>query len=120
MMALAAAASAQVANLDSLKQEAVERVGAKRVFTQQMVDQILSFAELGFQEVETSRYLVQVPTAWVAAWGSGKHNIAGTLRIFPGVTEELLGTKAFHVLAGLFKDVDAVLGVHVDSEFATS
>lgn len=49
-----------------------------------------------------------------------KHKIAGTLKIFPGVAEELLGAKAFYVRAGLFKDVDAVLGVHVGHEFATS
>ena len=190
--ALAAPVGAQTPDLDSLKQEAVERVEARRVFTQQMVDQIFSYAELGFQEVETSRYLTSllekngfsvqrgvagVPTAWVAAWGSGKpviafitdidgipaasqkpgvayhapmiegapghgeghnsgmavqvtavlalkdimtrHHIAGTLKIIPGVAEELLGTKAYFVRAGLFKDVDAVLGVHVGSEFKT-
>src|SRR5260370_3500247 len=52
-----------------------------------MGDQICRFAELGFQETETSRYLVDllgkngftvregiaaIPTAWVATWGSGK------------------------------------------------
>jgi len=89
--ALAPLSAAQTPDIDSLKQEAVERVEARRVFTQQMVDQIFSYAELGFQEVETSRYLTSllekngfsvqrgvagVPTAWVAAWGSGKPVIA--------------------------------------------
>src|SRR5258706_6338288 len=52
-----------------------------------MVDQIFSYGELGFQETETSRYLIDllrkngftvregiagIPTAWVATWGSGK------------------------------------------------
>ena len=52
-----------------------------------MVDIIFSFGELGYQEFETSRYLVGIlrkngftvtegtagmPTAWVATWGSGK------------------------------------------------
>lgn len=190
--ALALSGWAQTANTDSLKQEAAERVDARRVFTQQMVDQIFSFAELGFQEFETSRYLTDllakngfsvekgvagVPTAWVATWGSGKpvigfmtdidcipmasqkpgvayhdpiiagapghgeghnsgmavnvtaalvlkdimsrHGLQGTLKIYPGVAEELLGTKAFYVRAGLFKDVDAVLGTHVGAEFKT-
>ena len=49
-----------------------------------------------------------------------EHHLAGTLKIFPGVAEELLGTKAFYVRAGLFRDVDMVLGAHVGSEFATS
>ena len=58
---------------------------------QEMVDSVFSFGELGFQEVETSKYLtgqlekygfkVQrgvagIPTAWVATWGSGKPVIA--------------------------------------------
>ena len=29
-------------------------------FTQQMVDSIFSFGELGFQEIETNRYLIDV------------------------------------------------------------
>ena len=48
-----------------------------------------------------------------------KHKLAGTLKLFPGVAEELVGAKAFFIRAGLFKDVDLVLGSHVDSELAT-
>ncbi|MDP8979162.1 MAG: amidohydrolase, partial [Acidobacteriota bacterium] len=160
--------------------------------TQQMVDQIFSYSELGFQEYETTRYLTGLldksgfhvqrgvagmPTAWIASYGSGKpvigfmtdidgiprasqkpgvayhdpivegapghgegHNsgqavnvtaaivlkklmdkyhLAGTIRLYPGVAEELVATKAFLVRAGLFKDVDIVLGCHVANEFAT-
>ena len=183
----------QAAQLPALKQEAASEVDKLQTFTQQMVDEIFSFSELGFQEFETSRYVTGilekngfriergvagVPTAWAAAYGSGKpviafitdidciprasqkpgvayhdpivegapghgeghnsgmavnvtaalvlkkmmeqHQIAGTIKLIPGVAEELLGTKAFFVRAGLFKDVDAVLGVHVESEFSTS
>src|SRR5712664_103479 len=151
-----------------------------------MVDQIFSFAELGFQETETSRYLVDllrkngftvregiagIPTAWVATWGTGKpvislgsdiddipqasqkpgvachapliegapghgegHNsgqavnitaalavkkimerehLPGTLKIWPGVAEELVGAKAYFIRAGLFRDVDVSLFAHV-------
>ena len=49
-----------------------------------------------------------------------KYKLSGTLKVFPGVAEELLGTKAFYVRAGLFKDVDIVLGSHVDDSFATN
>ena len=64
---------------------------AQQTLTQQMVDQIFSFGELGFQEIETSKYLTGIlekngfkvergvagmPTAWVATWGSGKPVIA--------------------------------------------
>src|SRR5207245_10958784 len=154
-----------------------------QTFTQQMVDQIFSYSELGFQEFETSRFVTGIlekngfrvergvagiPTAWVATYGSGKpviafitdldciprasqkpgvayhdpliegapghgegHNsgmavnvtaalvlkrlmeknkLAGTLKILPGVAEELVGAKAFFIRAGLFKDVAITLG----------
>src|SRR6266436_4935178 len=188
-----ASSSAQQPDLNQLKREAISEVDSLQTLTQQMVDEIFSYAELGFQEYNTSRYVsgilekngftVQrgvagIPTAWVATWGSGKpiiafitdidciprasqkpgvayhdpiidgapghgeghnsgmavnvtaalvlkklmqeHKIAGTLKIFPGVAEEILGSKAFYIRAGLFKDVDIVLGVHVRHEFATS
>jgi aminobenzoyl-glutamate utilization protein B len=172
--------------LEALKKEAVADVESKRVFTQQMVDQIFSYGELGFQEFETHRYLVDIlkkngfdveegvagiPTAFVATWGSGKpvialgsdidgipqasqkpgvawhepmiegapghgegHNsgqalnitaaiavkkimerekLPGTIRIWPGTAEELVGSKAYFIRAGLFKDVDVALFTHV-------
>ena len=175
------------------KTEVVSAVDAKSRLTQQIVDQIFSFAELGFQEFETSAYLVQllrdegfsveegvagIPTAWVASWGSGDpvislgtdidnipkasqtpgvacalplvegapghgegHNagqavnitaalavkelmereaLPGTIRIWPGVAEELVGTKAHYVRAGVFDDVDIVLYAHVSSNLGTS
>ena len=80
-------AIAQADRLAALKQSAVDEVENRSRFTQQMVDQIFSYGELGFQEFETSAYLVRllrengftveegvagIPTAWVATWGSGK------------------------------------------------
>ncbi|MDA2923931.1 amidohydrolase [Acidobacteria bacterium AH-259-L09] len=73
--------------LEKLKQEGTTAVEEMKDFTQQMVDMIFSFGELGFQEFETSRYVVDIlkkngfqveegisgiPTAWIAKWGSGK------------------------------------------------
>jgi len=189
-----AALSAQ--DLAALKKEALAEADKRQKLVQEMVDTIFSFAELGFQEYETSKYLTallekngfrvergvaEIPTAWVATWsnnggakptigfitdidciprasqkpgvayhdpiienapghGEGhnsgmavnvvaalvlkdlmtKHNVKGTLKVFPGVAEELVATKAFFIRAGLFKDVDIMLGVHVGSEFATS
>src|SRR5579884_4312128 len=174
------------ARLDKLKQEAAASVDSMKDFSAQMVDQVFSYGELGFQEFETSKYLVDVlkkngfqvkegvagiPTAWIATWGSGKpvialgsdidgipkasqrpgvayhdpiiegapghgegHNsgvplnitaaiavkkimerekLSGTLMLWPGVAEELLGSKAYYVRAGLFKDVDICLFTHV-------
>ena len=41
--------------LDALKKEVVADVESRRVFTQQLVDSLFSYSELGFQEVETQR-----------------------------------------------------------------
>jgi aminobenzoyl-glutamate utilization protein B len=83
--------ASQSRNLDRLLSEISAEVEANRKLTQVMVDKIFSFSELGFQEVETSRYLVEIlrengfqveegisgmPTAWVARWGSGRPVIA--------------------------------------------
>src|SRR5687768_2687689 len=76
---------------DALKKEAIADVDRMAKFTQEMVDQIFSYGELGFQEVETSRYITKIlrdngftvqagvagmPTAWIARWGSGGPVIA--------------------------------------------
>jgi aminobenzoyl-glutamate utilization protein B len=189
---LAAPLRAQGADprLERLKAEAVKEIDAQAKSIQQMVDQVFSYAELGFQEFETSKYLTGIlekngfkvergvagiPTAFVAKWGSGKpvislgsdiddipqssnkpgvgyhdpivtgapghgegHNsgmplqiaaaltvkkimerekIPGTLVLWPGVAEEQLGSKAFLVRAGLFKDVDVTLFAHVSENF---
>jgi len=42
-----------------------------------------------------------------------KNHMKGTLKVWPGIAEELLGAKAYYVRAGYFKDVDAVLFAHV-------
>ena len=181
------------ARIEKLKAEAVADVERMQVQTQQMVDSIFSFGELGFQETETHRYVVDIlrkngftvqegiagiPTAFMASWGSGKpvialgsdidgipqssqkpgvayhdpliegapghgegHNsgvplnitaaiavkkimerekLPGTIRIWPGTAEELVGTKAYFIRAGLFKDVDVALFAHVDNTFGVS
>jgi aminobenzoyl-glutamate utilization protein B len=42
-----------------------------------------------------------------------REKIPGTLMLWPGVAEELLGTKAFYVRDGYFKNVDACIFTHV-------
>src|SRR5450631_1939854 len=42
-----------------------------------------------------------------------REHLKGTLRLWPGVAEELVGTKAYYVRAGMFKDVDVCLFTHV-------
>ena len=82
-----AAAAKLDPRVDRLKTEVASAVDGMSTFTQQMVDQIFSYGELGFQEQETHRYLVDIlkkngfaveegiagiPTAFMATWGSGK------------------------------------------------
>ncbi len=49
-----------------------------------------------------------------------REHLKGTIMLWPGVAEELLGAKAYYVKAGLFKNVDAVLFCHVSSDFGVS
>jgi aminobenzoyl-glutamate utilization protein B len=48
-----------------------------------------------------------------------REKLPGTLVIWPGVAEELLGAKAYYVRAGVFKDVDVVLYNHVGANLGT-
>jgi aminobenzoyl-glutamate utilization protein B len=49
-----------------------------------------------------------------------QQHLPGTLKLWPGVAEELLGTKAYYVRAGAFKDVDVALFAHVGSNMQVS
>lgn len=42
-----------------------------------------------------------------------REKIPGTIMLWPGIAEELVGTKAYYVRAGYFKDVDACIFTHV-------
>jgi aminobenzoyl-glutamate utilization protein B len=46
-----------------------------------------------------------------------REHLSGTIKLWPGVAEEDLGTKAYYVRAGIFKDVDVVLFCHVGDNF---
>ena len=77
--------------LDQYKRDVGLEVDAMQENIQKMNDMVFSFAEPGFQEFETSKYLTTIlkqngfsiqenlagiPTAWMATWGSGKPVIA--------------------------------------------
>ena len=49
-----------------------------------------------------------------------REHLSGTIRLWPGIAEEQLGTKAHYVRAGMFKDVDVVLFTHVASNMGVS
>lgn len=199
LCATAPAALAQTtyptARIAALKTAAAAGVEARAKLAQQMTDSIFSFGELGYQEVETSKYITGVleqngftiqrgvaglPTGWTATWTQGaggpviavgsdidgipkasqtpgvpwhkplvagapghgeghnsgqalnvvaalavkdlmeKNNLSGTLMLWPGVAEELLGGKAYMVRDGVFKDVDLALFTHVGSNLGVS
>jgi aminobenzoyl-glutamate utilization protein B len=78
---------ASTPKLEQLKAEASAEIDKEAKLIQVMVDKVFSFAEPGFQEFETMKYLTGVlekngftvqrgyagmPTAFVAKWGSGK------------------------------------------------
>src|SRR5205823_261592 len=49
-----------------------------------------------------------------------RERMPGTIVLWPGVAEEQLGSKAFLVRAGVFRDVDANLFAHVGDEYGIS
>jgi len=49
-----------------------------------------------------------------------REHLSGTIKLWPGVAEEDLGAKAYYVRAGVFKDVDVCLFVHVGDTFRVS
>ena len=49
-----------------------------------------------------------------------EHDIKGRLKVWPGVAEELLATKAYYVRDGVFDDVDANIFTHVGNRLGTS
>ncbi len=49
-----------------------------------------------------------------------REHLTGTLRLWPGVAEELVGTKAYYVRDGMFKDVDVCLFTHVAANLGVS
>ncbi len=49
-----------------------------------------------------------------------REKIPGTLVLWPGVAEELVGTKAIFIRSGYFKDVDACIFTHVADNLGVS
>lgn len=176
----------------ALKKEVAAEVASLQKLSQEIVDMVFSFAELGFQEERTVAYLTGIleregfriergcagmPTCYTASWGRGKpvigimgdidglpetsqrpgipwhdplipggpghgegHNSApavdlvaaiatkrimekyklpGEVRVIPGVAEELVASRTYMVMDGLFQDMDAMLSTHVSSSMTT-
>ena len=69
----------------------------------------------GHGEGHNSGMPLQIAAALAVKKIMEQQRLQGTLKLWPGVAEELLGTKAYYVRAGLFKDVDVCIFAHVGS-----
>lgn len=67
----------------------------------------------GHGEGHNSGMPLQITAALAIKAVMEKNHLKGRLMLWPGIAEELLGAKAFYVRAGVFKDVDALVYVHV-------
>jgi aminobenzoyl-glutamate utilization protein B len=74
----------------------------------------------GHGEGHNSGMPMQIAAAIAVKKIMEQQHLQGTLMLWPGVAEELLGTKAYYVRAGLFKDVDVCIFAHVGSDMQVS
>ncbi|MBK9167056.1 MAG: amidohydrolase [Bryobacterales bacterium] len=74
----------------------------------------------GHGEGHNAGQAVNVTAAIVVKQLLEKYKLPGTVRVYPGVAEELLASRTYMINAGLLKDVDAMLSAHISSEFNTS
>jgi aminobenzoyl-glutamate utilization protein B len=74
----------------------------------------------GHGEGHNSGVPLQITAALAIKAVMEKHHIKGRLMLWPGIAEELLGSKAYYVRDGLFKGVDACIFAHVASDFSTA
>ena len=73
----------------------------------------------GHGEGHNSGQAVNVTAAIVLKEIMEREGIPGTLMLWPGVAEEQLGSKAWYIRDGYFRDVDACLFTHVSRNLGT-
>jgi aminobenzoyl-glutamate utilization protein B len=74
----------------------------------------------GHGEGHNAGQAVNVTAAIVVKNLMQKYGLKGTIRVYPGVAEELLGSRTYMVNAGLFRDLDIMLSSHISSDFNTA
>jgi len=74
----------------------------------------------GHGEGHNSGMPLQITAALAVKKIMEQQHLQGTLKLWPGVAEELLGTKAYYVRAGVFKDVDICIFAHVGAQMQVS
>ncbi len=74
----------------------------------------------GHGEGHNSAPAVDVVAAIAVKRVMERHGLPGEIRVIPGVAEELVASRTYMVTAGMFRDMDAMLSTHVDSDFRTA
>ena len=74
----------------------------------------------GHGEGHNSGQAVNIVAALAVKKIMEREGLPGTIVLWPGIAEELLGTKAWYARDGLFKEVDAVLFTHVSNNLSVS
>ncbi len=74
----------------------------------------------GHGEGHNSAPAVDVVAAIATKRVMEKYGIPGQIKVIPGVAEELVASRTYMVMDGLFEDMDAMLSTHVSSRFSTS
>ena len=74
----------------------------------------------GHGEGHNAGQAVNVTAALVVKRILEKYKIPGTIRVYPGIAEELLGSRTYMAREGLFKDLDIMLSSHVSNNFSTN
>jgi aminobenzoyl-glutamate utilization protein B len=74
----------------------------------------------GHGEGHNAGQAVNVTAALVVKRLLDKYKIPGTIRVYPGIAEELLGSRTYMAREGLFKDLDIMLSTHVSNNFSTN
>lgn len=73
----------------------------------------------GHGEGHNSSPAVDVTAAIAAKRVMERRGLPGTIKVIPGVAEELLGSRTHMVNAGLFEGMDVMLSTHVGRGFST-
>src|SRR6476646_2280296 len=74
----------------------------------------------GHGEGHNSGMPLQLAAALAVKKVMEQQHLQGTLMLWPGIAEELVGTKAYYVRAGMFKDVDISIFAHVADNLGVS
>ena len=74
----------------------------------------------GHGEGHNSAPAVDVVAAIAVKRVMERHRLPGEIRVIPGVAEELVASRTYMVVAGMFKDMDAMLSTHVSDNFTTA